>query len=67
MNLHPVISATTTRIRERSAAGRTQYLRRVEAARKAGTSRAHVSCTNLAHAVAAFSPHDKLVLEINGQ
>ncbi len=62
MNLHPVISATTTRIRERSAAGRTQYLRRVEAARKAGTSRAHVSCTNLAHAVAAFSPHDKLVL-----
>src|SRR6266478_6654832 len=62
MNLHPVISATTTRIRERSAAGRAQYLRRVEAARKAGTSRAHVSCTNLAHAVAAFSPHDKLVL-----
>ena len=62
MKLHPVLSATTTRIRERSAPGRAHYLRRVEAARKAGTSRTHVSCTNLAHAVAAFSPHDKLVL-----
>ena len=62
MGLHPALSAATRRIRERSAAGRAAYLRRVEAAASAGTARSHVSCTNLAHAVAAFAPHDKLVL-----
>ena len=62
MGVHPALSATTRRIQERSAAGRAAYLKRVEAARNVGTARAHVSCTNLAHAVAAFSPHDKLVL-----
>jgi phosphogluconate dehydratase len=59
MRLHPVVSAVTRRIRERSAERRAAYLRHVEAARQAGTVRAHVSCTNLAHAFAAFSPGDK--------
>ncbi|HEX4585085.1 MAG TPA: phosphogluconate dehydratase [Burkholderiaceae bacterium] len=67
MSLHPVVSATTARIRERSAASRAAYLRRVEAARKAGTARAHVSCSNLAHAVAAFPPADKLALRVQQQ
>jgi phosphogluconate dehydratase len=62
MGLHPELAATTARIRQRSAAGRAAYLRRVEAARLAGTARAHVSCTNLAHAIAAFPQQDKLVL-----
>jgi phosphogluconate dehydratase len=62
MALHPALLATTRRVQERSAASRAAYLRRAEAARSAGTARTHVSCTNLAHAVAAFSPHDKLVL-----
>ncbi len=62
MGLHPALSATTRRVRERSAAARAAYLKRVEAVRNAGTARTHVSCTNLAHAAAAFPPHDKLVL-----
>jgi phosphogluconate dehydratase len=62
MGLHPALSATTRRVQERSADGRAAYLKRVEAARRSGTAREHVSCTNLAHAVAAFSPRDKLVL-----
>jgi phosphogluconate dehydratase len=61
-SLHPVLAATTARIRERSAVARTAYLQQTRAARQAGTARGHVSCTNLAHAVAAFSPSDKLVL-----
>jgi len=64
MSLHPVVSAVTARIRERSAASRATYLRHVEAARQAGTARARVSCTNLAHAVAAFPPQDKQVLRV---
>ncbi|MDE0854596.1 MAG: phosphogluconate dehydratase [Nevskia sp.] len=62
MTLHPVVSAVTRRIRERSAASRASYLRHVEAARQAGTVRSHVSCTNLAHAFAAFPPDDKQAL-----
>src|ERR1700758_3269452 len=67
MNPHPVLLATTARIRARSAATRSAYLRRVEAARKAGTARARVSCTNLAHAVAAAAAPDKLVLRTQQQ
>ena len=62
MGLDPVLSATTARIRERSAASRSAYLRRTEASRKSGTARGRVSCTNLAHAVAAFAAQDKLTL-----
>jgi phosphogluconate dehydratase len=67
MNPHPVLLATTARIRARSAATRSAYLRRVEAARKAGTARGRVSCTNLAHAVAAAPAADKLVLRTQQQ
>jgi len=62
MSLHPVLAAVTRRIRERGAASRANYLRHVEAARQAGTVRSHVSCTNLAHAFAAFPPADKQAL-----
>jgi phosphogluconate dehydratase len=64
MSLHPVLSSVTERIRGRSAASRAAYLRQVEAARQAGTARARVSCTNLAHAAAAFGPQDKQVLRV---
>jgi len=62
MSLHPIVSAVTRRIRERSAPGRTSYLRHVEAARQAGTARASISCTNLAHAFAAVPADDKQTL-----
>jgi phosphogluconate dehydratase len=50
----------TERIRERSAALRTDYLRRVEVAiqRPRGTDR--MGCANVAHAVAAMPANDKL-------
>lgn len=67
MSLHPVVEAATARICQRSAAGRAAYLQQVRAARQAGTARGHVSCTNLAHAVAALAPSDKLVLRAQQQ
>src|ERR1700730_6486665 len=67
MGLDPVLSATTARIRERSAASRSAYLRRTEASRKSGTARGRVSCTNLAHAVAAFAAQGKLTLRSQQQ
>jgi phosphogluconate dehydratase len=62
MSLHPVLQAVTQRIRRRSAGSRSRYLQQMEAARQAGTVRAQVSCTNLAHAFAAVPPGDKEVL-----
>ncbi|HEY4039384.1 MAG TPA: phosphogluconate dehydratase [Burkholderiaceae bacterium] len=67
MDLDPVLASTTARVRQRSAAARAAYLQQTRAARQAGTARGHVSCTNLAHAVAAFSPGDKLVLRAQQQ
>ncbi|MDE2149218.1 MAG: phosphogluconate dehydratase [Gammaproteobacteria bacterium] len=62
MSLHPLLSAVTRRIRERSADTRAAYLSRMAAARRAGTVRTQVSCTNLAHAVAALPSADKQAL-----
>ncbi len=62
MKIHPVLDAVTARIRARSAPTRSAYLARLEQARRDGTVRKGLSCTNLAHAFAAFEPKDKLVL-----
>jgi len=62
MNLHPVLSAVTDRIRRRSEGTRSLYLRRVAAAQQASTVRARLSCTNLAHALAAAPADDKQAL-----
>ena len=67
MPLHRTVSAITDSIRTRSERTRADYLERVEQARAAGTSRARISCANLAHAIAAESLADKLALrEIRG-
>ena len=60
--LHPVVAAVTQRIRARSEPLRKAYLARMHAARQKGTVRSHMSCTNLAHAFAAFGEQDKRVL-----
>jgi phosphogluconate dehydratase len=63
--LHRIPQRVTARIQSRSAASRTAYLTRVDAARKAmgeRAIRASMSCTNLAHAVAAEPSNAKLVL-----
>ena len=55
--------AVTDRIRERSAATRLAYLQRVDdAGRDALVERAHLGCTNLAHAYAAAPAADKIWL-----
>lgn len=63
MSLHPVVSAVTTRIIERSRPSRTAYLAQAEAARRPGVQRGVLSCTNLAHGFAAFPANDKLLLK----
>ncbi|MCY7388900.1 MAG: phosphogluconate dehydratase [Burkholderiales bacterium] len=62
MALHPTLAEITRRVTLRSEGSRAGYLRRVEQARVAGTSRGRVSCTNLAHAFAAEPAASKLVL-----
>src|ERR1700681_2625548 len=63
-NVHPQVRAVTERIRERSAPGRAGYLERMEAARRRGSARAGLSCTNLAHGFAASDAGDKEALKL---
>ncbi|OYY61850.1 MAG: phosphogluconate dehydratase [Burkholderiales bacterium 28-67-8] len=65
MPLHPTVIRVTERIRERSLASRSAYLARIRQAGESaagGAARARVSCTNLAHAMAASPVNDKLVI-----
>ncbi|MDY0330616.1 MAG: phosphogluconate dehydratase [Thiomonas sp.] len=62
-SLHPVVAAVTQRIEARSAARREAYLARLRAARGGKVERAHLSCTNLAHAMAAAPTSAKLLLK----
>src|SRR5260370_35399509 len=61
---HPRARAVTERIRERSAPGRADYLERMEAARRQGSVRAGLSCTNLAHGFAASDATHKEALKL---
>jgi phosphogluconate dehydratase len=62
MAIHAVVKRVTERVNARSAASRATYLRRLAAAQAAGTLRGRVSCTNLAHALAAAPAGDKRAL-----
>ncbi len=57
--MNPIVDEVTDRIRERSVKSRTDYLARVDTQAKAGPSRESLSCSNLAHGVAACSAADK--------
>ena len=59
---HPTIAAVTDKIRNRSAGTRSHYLQRIEAAIDNGPVRKALSCTNQAHAFAAFPKLDKNIL-----
>ncbi|MCC5971613.1 MAG: phosphogluconate dehydratase [Pararhodobacter sp.] len=61
MPTDPRILAVTERIRARSNASRRAYLDKIRRARDEGPARAHLSCSNLAHAYAAMGA-DKDVL-----
>ncbi len=62
MSPNATLVKITERIRKRSAASRSTYLARMDAAASDGPSRSRVSCANQAHAYAAFEPNDKFVL-----
>ncbi|PVG82320.1 phosphogluconate dehydratase [Nocardioides gansuensis] len=64
MTLHPVISAVTARVVERSEASRAAYLDRIRAAAQptADAARAGLGCANLAHGFAAAEPVEKTAL-----
>ncbi|MCC5985430.1 MAG: phosphogluconate dehydratase [Rhodobacteraceae bacterium] len=55
MPLDSRIAAVTDRIRDRSRRHRDRYLDRLRAAAEAGPVRAHLSCSNQAHAYAAMA------------
>jgi phosphogluconate dehydratase len=61
--VHIRVHEVTERIRERSRAGRADYLARMDAARQRGSARAGLSCTNLAHGFAASDATDKEALK----
>jgi phosphogluconate dehydratase len=65
VNLHPRLIDITQRIRDRSAATRVRYLAQItqQAQHHASSvTRAHLGCTNLAHAYAASPAQDKIWL-----
>ena len=59
MMLNPVLETVTERIKERSLDTRRQYLTRMANAAQAGPARGHLSCSNLAHGMAACASQDK--------
>ncbi len=60
--LHPQVAAVTDRIRQRSQAGRAEYLALIDAALAAGPTRPRLGCANLAHAFAACDAAGKQAL-----
>lgn len=58
--LHAVVAEVTARIRVRSARLRSDYLARMQS--PPGAARAQLSCTNLAHGLAASGAQDKATL-----
>ena len=59
MPLNPVLETVTERIKKRSLDTRRQYLARMANAAQAGPARGHLSCSNLAHGMAACASQDK--------
>jgi phosphogluconate dehydratase len=60
--LHPVVANVTTRLVERSATSRGDYLARVRAAAERGPARGRLACANLAHGFAAAEGGQKEAL-----
>ena len=60
--MNPTLIQVTERIRNRSRKSRESYLQRIDRAAAAGPSRQAMSCSNLAHGIAACSSGDKASL-----
>jgi phosphogluconate dehydratase len=59
MKLHPAVIAVTERIRERSAPGRSAYLRLIDEAARRERGADRMGCANVAHAFAGLPANDK--------
>jgi phosphogluconate dehydratase len=57
--MHPVVERVTDRIKQRSEDARKEYLARISKAAADGPSRHALSCSNVAHAMAASSAIEK--------
>jgi phosphogluconate dehydratase len=57
--MNPVIERVTKRIRDRSAKSRGEYITRIHEASQEGPNRNTLSCSNLAHGVAASAQSEK--------
>ena len=57
--MNPIIEAVTNRIKERSKPQRSAYLAQLDRQAQAGPSRGSLSCSNLAHGMAACSTSSK--------
>jgi len=64
IEINSVVQAVTDEVIARSKESRQKYLDDMTAARSADTYRSHVSCGNLAHAMAACSENDKELLAV---
>jgi phosphogluconate dehydratase len=53
--MNPTVERVTARIQERSKATRQRYLTKIRSAAADGPQRRRLSCSNLAHAMAASS------------
>ena len=60
--VHPTLQSVTERIIDRSRNSRSAYLEQVKRSEQNQPRRTRLSCTNFAHAVAAASSDDKLIL-----
>ena len=60
--MNPTLISVTDRIRARSEKSRGDYLNRLERAAEAGPARRKLSCSNLAHGLAASETADKQAL-----
>ncbi|MBC7944662.1 MAG: phosphogluconate dehydratase, partial [Burkholderiales bacterium] len=65
--LDSTLAAVTERIRERSRATRSAYLQRIDEAAKSGPLRKALSCTNLAHGMAALPAEAKARIRDNAR
>lgn len=65
--IDPTLERVTRRVIDRSASLRSLYLQRSEASGRQGPHRSGLSCTNVAHAVAAIPEQDKIVLHAERQ
>ena len=66
MIINPTIKSVTDRITKRSEMTRSDYLEKMNGARKEGQKRAHLTCGNQAHAYAPVPEDQKRLIDEAG-